>query len=92
MSTLRRRYRVTVDGAAHDIVTSARDYAAIEVEPDARPGAEQTWAMLHAAFIRLEVPGIPHDLGKFVDLLDDVEDLDGVPVGVPAENPTQPVG
>lgn len=91
MSSLRKAYRITVDGVPHDIVTSARDYAAIEVpDGEVRPSpAMQTWAVLHAACIRLEVPGIPHDVNKFVDLLDEVDDLDGVPEGVPGrETPT----
>jgi hypothetical protein len=32
--------------------------------------------------LRLGVPGIPSDLNAFVDLLDEIEDLDGIPVGV----------
>jgi hypothetical protein len=91
MSTFRKAFRLTVDGVPHDIVTSARDYAAIEVADGDAPlsKAMTTWTMLHAACMRLEVPGIPHDVDKFIDLLDDIDDLDGVPVGVPSTgNPT----
>lgn len=90
MSSLRHRFRITVDGQPHDIVTSARDFAALDLDIDeGRPSAAVTWQMLHAACIRLDVPGIPHDIDKFIDLLDEVEDLDGIPVGISA-NPTQP--
>lgn len=83
MSALRKPFRVTVDGVPHDIVTSARDFAAIQLEDgQTLPGVMSTWAMLHAAMLRLGVPGIPSDLNAFVDLLDEIEDLDGIPVGV----------
>jgi hypothetical protein len=95
VSTLRKAYRITVDGEPHDIVTSARDFAMVEQPEDgtpANPGL-QTWALLHAACMRLEVSGVPHDLDKFIDLLDDVTDLDGIPNGVPElENPTHAGG
>jgi hypothetical protein len=90
MSTLRKRFRITVDEVPHDIVTSARDYAALDLSGAGEPVNQsmQTWAVLHSACMRLDVPGVPHDLDKFIDLLDEVEDLDGIPYGVTA-NPTQ---
>lgn len=94
MSTLRHRFRIVIDnGPPVDIVTSARDMAQIDtagvVDEDGTevigPGgrAMWTWQLLHAACLRLDVPGIPHDLDKFVDLLDEIDDLDGIPVGRP---------
>lgn len=89
MSSLRKRFRITIDGEPHDIVTSARDFAALDFDGDDKAAmSTQTWAMLHAACMRLDVPGVPHDLDKFIDLLDEVDDLDGIPYGV-SENPTQ---
>jgi len=80
MSTLRRPFRVVIDGEAHDLVTSARDMANVQGDPEELGGAMFTFAMLHAACVRLDVPGVPHDLDKFVDLLDDIDALDGKPV------------
>jgi len=87
MSTFRRRFRVVVDGVPHDIVTNARDMANIEVDPTAPGGlrgADMTFRLIHAALMRLGVAGIPTDYDAFVDVLDDLDDLDGIPVGVPA--------
>lgn len=86
MSTLRHRFRYTLDGETHDIMTNARDMAAIQVddEPSKASGALMTYALIHAAALRLDIAGTPGDFDKFIDLLDDIDDLDGVPVGVSA--------
>jgi hypothetical protein len=90
MSTFRHRYRIVVDDEPHDIVTSARDFAAVQMDSGAN-GADMTYLLIHTACMRLDVPGIPSDLDKFVDLLDELEDLDGIPVGVPAEAIADPI-
>jgi hypothetical protein len=87
MSTLRKRFRITIDEVPHDIVTSARDF--VDVDFENASASLATWTMLHAACLRLDVAGVPHDLDKFIDLLDNIEDLDGIPYGV-SENPTEP--
>lgn len=90
MSALRHRYRITVDGVPHDILTSARDMAGMDfggVEGELNP--MQIWGLLHAACMRLEVPGVPHDLDKFIDLLDEIEDLEPA---TPAEVTVNPTG
>lgn len=93
MSSLRHPFRIVVDGTSHDIVTSARDFAAVNMDVDeaghSMASAAVTWTMLHAACMRLEVSGVPHDLDKFIDLLDEVIDLDGIPIGISAD-PIQP--
>lgn len=89
MSQFRHRFRVTVDGVPHDLVTSARDYADAEVEAEDTAGMK-TYRLIHVALMRLGVAGVPSDFDTFVDILDDFDDLDGVPVGVPGEDPATP--
>jgi len=91
MSTFRRPFRIVVDGEPHEIVTSARDMATVTGDPQSLGGAMFTYAMLHAACMRLDVPGVPHDLDKFIDLLDDIDTLDGKPLGFTGTpDPTPP--
>lgn len=91
MSTFRRPFRLVIDGEEHDLVTSARDMAAIQGDPQSLGGAMFTFAMLHAACMRLDVPGVPHDFDKFIDLLDDIDALDGKPIAHSEPlDPTQP--
>jgi hypothetical protein len=85
MSNLRKSFLIVVDGQEHKIMTTARDMAAVTVDPTEVGGAAFTFHLLHEACLRLEVPDIPPRFDDFVDLLDDLEDLDGKPVGVPAE-------
>lgn len=87
-SMIRRRMRVTVDGVTHEIITSARDVAAMANLQSESPSAEEQmlygFGVAHAALMRLQTPDVPHDFDKFVDLLDNIEDLDeAVPVGMP---------
>jgi hypothetical protein len=67
---------ITVDGESHHVVTSARDVASTAHLPQETPYDQMIYgfAVAHAACIRLDVPGIPHDLDKFIDLLDNIED------------------
>ena len=93
MSTLRHRFRYVLDGETHDIMTNARDMAAVQgVSPGddvgVGEGATMTFAVIHAAALRLDIPGTPADLDKFIDLLDELDDLDGIPVGVSEAMPT----
>jgi hypothetical protein len=96
MSALRHRFRVVLDGVPYEIVTSARDQAAVDIDADAieagdaRARATATWQVLHAAMQRLDIPGVPGDLDKFVDLLDDLDDLDPDEAATP--DPTRPAG
>lgn len=78
MSTLRHRFRLVVDGTKYEIVTSARDLAAAEIGPGATAGdlATGTFRLIHAACLRLELPGIPSEWEAFADVLDEVEDLE----------------
>lgn len=77
MSLLRHRFRVVVDGKPHNVTTSARDMANSQVEEgDLRDGGVwTTFRLVHAAMLRLDLP-VPTDLDTFVDLLDEVTDLD----------------
>jgi hypothetical protein len=91
MSALRHRFRYVLDGEAHDIVTGARDVATAQAM-----GLDNqvlmSYAVIHSAAIRLDIAGTPSDFDKFVDLLDDLDDLDGIPVGVSGDelpDPTQ---
>jgi hypothetical protein len=99
MSTLRHRFRYVLDGESHDVMTNARDIAAVQGMVDegsedasAGMGAMMTYAVLHACALRLDIPGTPGDLNKFIDLLDELDDLDGIPAGVSGDalpDPTQ---
>jgi len=89
-SNIRRHLSVTVDGETHHIVTSARDVASTAAMKQDTPEEQMIYgfAVAHAAAMRLEVPGIPHDLDKFIDLLDNIEDQNPeVPNDMP--DPTQ---
>lgn len=92
-TVFRQRLRVTVDGHPHDLVTSARDYAAAQTgAEDDTPAVLITLGVLHAAMIRLGIDGVPSDFEEFTDLIDSFEELDGIPVasaGLP--DPTRPV-
>jgi hypothetical protein len=80
MSTLRHRFRIVVDGEKLEVTTSARDMAAADIGPGvdlaAVNMAEQTFKLIHAACLRMQLPGIPTGWQEFADLLDDIEDLD----------------
>jgi hypothetical protein len=93
MSTLRHRYRLVLDGTKFEVVTSARDMAAAQIDPS-NPNAnfaEATFRLLHAACIRNNIPNIPSDWESFADLLDDVDDMEpGEDANLP--DPTRSVG
>lgn len=72
MSTFRHRFRLVIDGATYEVVTNAWDM--LDVDPNGRP-MMQTMTMVHAACIRNELP-VPHDLRKFIECLDDIDDLE----------------
>jgi hypothetical protein len=78
MTTLRHRFHVVVDGSEYEVRTSARDMANAEVDHDGPTsgGVWTTFRLVHAAMLRLDLP-IPTDLDAFVDVLDEVEALDG---------------
>lgn len=79
MSGIRRHLRVIVDGTKHEVVTSARDIAEAEksgIKAEEAPTVF-TLAVAHASLLRLKAPGIPTDLGAFMDLIDDFDDLEG---------------
>jgi hypothetical protein len=78
MSSLRRHFRIVLDGRTVDLVSSARDIASAEEEGlngETKPML-YAFAICHAAAIRLGVDGVPHDRDKFIDLMDDFEDLE----------------
>ncbi len=78
MSSLRRHFRIVIDGKTHDLVSSARDIATAEDEGlngETKPML-YAFAICHAAAMRLGVTGIPQDRDTFIDLIDDFEDLE----------------
>jgi hypothetical protein len=87
MSNFRHHFIIVLDGVKHDIVTSARDVAAIDTE--ASP-VIQSWQVLHAACLRLKVPGTPRGSWEdFADLLDDMTDLEPDLTAADAMDPTR---
>jgi hypothetical protein len=85
MSALRKRFRVSWEGHEPlEIRTSARDM--VNVDPADGGPAMATFALLHAALVRLGHE--PPPLEEWVDLLDTVEDLGTVVTDI--EGPTNP--
>jgi hypothetical protein len=79
MSQFRHRWRVVVDGRELEVTTSARDMAALTIDlngDQAMMDPTQVMRMIHAALIRTEVADIPNDVDAFLDLLDDMDDLE----------------
>lgn len=74
MSNLRHGFRIVLDGTKYEIVTSARDLAAIDTADDANE-AMQTLRLLHAACVRLHID-VPPTWEEFADVLDDMTDLE----------------
>ena len=78
MSELRRRVRIVLDGTPYELTTSARDMASVQGDSDEMPSNPMDFAfrLVHAAMIRLDMPGVPTDVDKFIDLIDDYTDLE----------------
>jgi hypothetical protein len=74
VSQFRQWWRVTIDDVEHDIVTNAADVAAM-------PATGQTMGdmieMVHRACVRLKVPGCPQSFERFLELLDDANNMEG---------------
>jgi hypothetical protein len=89
----RQRYRLELEGwpEPFEVATNARDTAAlvIPISDDGRPEFPMGFVLevVHNALTRQEVPGIPADLGAFMDLVIDVDEI-GQANGV---DPTRPV-
>lgn len=87
MASLRKRFRVTWDGREPvEIQTTARDM--VNVDPDDGGPAMATFAMLHAALVRLDHEPPPFE--EWVDLLDEVEDLGTVVADIEGPTPGVP--
>lgn len=83
MSQLRRRWRVVVDDVEREIRTTAFDIAAIDENlPDAG------WRTIHHAMVRMDIDGIPTEYHDWLNVLDEVEDLETKT----SSNGTKPAG
>ena len=76
MSQLRHKFNVVLDGKQYMITTSARDISHAEIDEENPNPVNQTYRLLHAACVRLEIPDVPSDWETFADLLDDFDDLE----------------
>ena len=90
MSQYRHLFRVTLDGSTHDVLTSAHDFAQVQGDEAEGEPMRATFRLVHAAMVRLKVPGTPSELDRFMDLLDDIDDREpasATPTELP--DPTQ---
>lgn len=90
MSQLRHKFRIVVDGVEHEIRTSARDMAALNLNEFKEDEADMMFAfqLVHAACMRLRIEGVPADIDEFVDVLDDFDDLEPDVAVQPSADPT----
>lgn len=72
MSKIRHRYRLTIDGETHEVTTNAWDM--LDMDPEGSPMLA-SMTVVHAACVRNQLP-VPADLHKFIELLDDLDDLE----------------
>ena len=80
MSFYRQRWRLVLDGFDEplEVLTSARDSQSI-VLPVSGGQPEMPMGMplkiVHNALLRTETPGIPRDFQKFLDIVDDADEI-----------------
>lgn len=85
MATLRAKFRVAWDDQEPvEIKTSARDLVNTDEQYQDNP-ALATFAMIHAALVRLEMN--PPPLEEFIDVVDEVEQIGTVVDGVDGPTP-----
>jgi hypothetical protein len=79
VSQFRHRWRIILDGEKFEVTTTARDMRALQLdlnsdEPTMSP--VDVMLVVHAALIRTGAANVPSDPEEFLDLVDDLDDLE----------------
>jgi hypothetical protein len=79
MSQFRHKWRIVLDGEKYEVTTTARDMRAMQLdlstdEPSMSP--VEVMLVIHAALLRTGADNVPSDPDEFLDLVDDIDDLE----------------
>jgi len=70
-----QKMRVTLKGEDPvEVQTSARDWAAVTIDPNSPKALDMTFRVAHHAMRRLNMSNVPRDYDSFLEVLDGIPD------------------